>query len=90
MECKESSIEVTLPLNEDIAPLEEDTSCSHLGGFIEGNRSQKGVEIGDTQQMNDIMDTLLFDGDPRDKNLEEEGVKTTIGIHVNDSMGLSY
>lgn len=60
-----------------------------IGGFIEGNQSQKGVEIGDTQQMNDTMDTLLFDGDPRDKNLEE-GVKTTTGIYVNDSMGLSY
>ncbi|CAM6051130.1 unnamed protein product [Sphagnum compactum] len=90
LECKESSIEVTLPLNEDIAPLEDDTLCSHLGGFIEGNRSHKGVEIGDTQQMNDTMDILLFDGDRRDKNLEEEGVKTTIGIHVNDSMALSY
>ncbi len=44
LECKESSIEITLPLNEDIAPLEEDTLCSH---FIKGNQSQKGVEIGD-------------------------------------------
>ncbi len=61
-----------------------------FGGFIERNQSQKRVEIGDTQQMNDTMDILLFNGDPRDKNLEEEGVKTIIDIHVNDSMGLSY
>ncbi len=62
-----------------------------FGGFIDRNWSQKGVEIGDTQQMNDTMDTLLFNGDPSEyKNLKEEGVKTTIGIHVNDSMGLNY
>jgi hypothetical protein len=39
--------------------------------------------------MNDTMGTLLFDVDPKEKNLKEEGVKTTTGVHVNDSMGLN-